>query len=657
MLDIDTHSKYHNKESLEKLLHILSLAGLGRSSLYRSSHSGGWHLYLFFEQEINSAELRRHLVKLLTLNDFQIAKGALEIFPNPGTNTLGLGLRLPLQPGWAWLDKDTLDVDHYREQLSASKALELFLDALDGDCNSITNYKQLQIHLAQLEQQPKQTQRATEKVPPDTLPDNTASNVIPLRRPENQAQNLPKNQSPLQPKPQPQDRNTAAEHSEFSAFVNRTFGHIPAGMIIENWFRGRQFHIDGLSGPSQRAEAITCLGHYLFYGDPGRQLPALGYGHESDRSAIIHEFLAARHNGHSAELNRGTGDALAQIDRATNWRPQHKKNAAPVAPSTEVPIAWRLENAKRQSGARTRIATALATIKESQNSFTTVELQQAAGCSRQTLYKHSDIWRSDYYLLAEDFFATCTDEYNVVEEFSVLLSSTGEAATQFLLASEDIPSPSVCLNATFRSIDTHPSVSADAASSEQSLSGSLPLLEYLENISSIDQICTQGSNLGFETHPSNFVLDALIDSETCNHKHAEEMTLHFPQDLESKILQSISILPDDPQLASHFSRKSQTLPFQDFSSRVNNDLIDLPPIRCHQKQAHLTSPLPKRHRRIPLHGRLLLSLLYLIKSVALILLLIFCTLLRPVLNPWSWRYLNHRRRTRAHFNSLDLHFP
>lgn len=72
-------------------------------------------------------------MKLLSLNDFQVAKGTLEVFPHPGDASLGMGLRLPLQPGWAWLDKKTLDVEYERYELSATKALEFFLDVLDAD--------------------------------------------------------------------------------------------------------------------------------------------------------------------------------------------------------------------------------------------------------------------------------------------------------------------------------------------------------------------------------------------------------------------------------------------------------------------------------------------------------------------------------------------
>jgi hypothetical protein len=152
VLDIDQKSRYHNKQSLDKLLHALSDAGLSRSSLYRSSYSGGWHLYLFFEEPINSADLRKQLIKLLTLNDFQVGKGQLEIFPHPGGDgSLGLGLRLPMQPGFAWLDKKTLDIDYERHELDPTQALELFVDVLDGDSNSYAAFRQLKTYNEQLE--------------------------------------------------------------------------------------------------------------------------------------------------------------------------------------------------------------------------------------------------------------------------------------------------------------------------------------------------------------------------------------------------------------------------------------------------------------------------------------------------------------------------
>ena len=399
VLDIDAGSKYHNQRSLDKLLQLLSDAGLARSSLYRSSYGGGWHLYLFFDEPLNSGELRNQLFKLLTLNDFEVGKGQLEIFPHPGTgDSLGLGLRLPLQPGFAWLDKKTLEVDHERHELTATNALELFIDALDGDANSYAGFRRLKQHVQELE-----IRRAQSTV----LARNAAGgNVIPLRRTD------------------------LTESGEFADFVRAVFGHLPPGIIVDNWYRGRLYHLNGLTGPSQRAQAIECVGHYFFYGDPSRALPAMGYGYEQEREWAIREFLNARNNGQSEDINRGRADALAQVERAANWVPPHRANMDAVRYVARQPIAWMRENANRKKDARQRIALALADLKNLRRAFTTVELQQAAGCSRETLYRHADLWRQDYEDLADGFFAICTDEYNDVEGAGSLQTEPPPAVDQ-----------------------------------------------------------------------------------------------------------------------------------------------------------------------------------------------------------------------------------
>lgn len=384
VLDIDQKSRFHNKESLDKLLQVLAAAGLGKSSLYRSSDSGGWHLYLFFDEPIHSAELRRHLFLLLTLSGFDVGKGQLEIFPHPGEQgSMGLGLRLPMQPGFAWLDKKTLEVEHERNDIGATIALELFVDVLDGDANTFEDFRRLKAYIEVLEKRRSQAAAHGRG--------QSDSNVVPIR-----------------------STQKVLADSEFGEFVRGVFPRLPPGIIPDNWYKGRLYHLSGLNGPSQRAEAIECVGHYFFYGDPSRDLPALGYGYEEERQWAIEEFLRSRNHGQSKDINRGRADALGQVERAANWRPAHKKSGEPVKYSPERPISWIKENANRKKGARQRISDALDGIKKQKRSFTTVELQQAAGCSRETLYNHKDIWRQDYEDLAEGFFANCTDEYNDV---------------------------------------------------------------------------------------------------------------------------------------------------------------------------------------------------------------------------------------------------
>ena len=140
----------------------------------------------------------------------------------------------------------------------------------------------------------------------------------------------------------------------------------------------------------------------------------LGYAYEDERQIAIQEFLLARHNGQSKDINDGHHDALAQVERAAQWRPTHMKDAQPQRYTPTRPISWIRENENRKTGARNRIKDALGGLKKLRRStFTTVDLQQAAGCSRETLYNHSDIWRQDYEDLSDGFFEICTDEYNV----------------------------------------------------------------------------------------------------------------------------------------------------------------------------------------------------------------------------------------------------
>jgi hypothetical protein len=386
VLDIDANSKYHNDRALKKILKALADAGLSRSSLYRSSYSDGWHLYIFFDEPISSIDLRNQLVSLLTLHDFEIAKGTLEVFPHPGQSSQGFGLRLPLQTGFAWLDKRSLEVDFERAELTATKALELFLDALDSDANSYSDFRKLRNYVQEV-----QAKRAA--VAP--AKPRGASNVVPLRRVK-----------------EPQ------EH-EFNAFVEAVFDKLPPGINADSWYRGRLYHLNGLSAPSQRADAIFCVGHYLFYGDPSRELPPLGYGYEQEREWAIKEFLELHHNGQSKDINRGRADAVAQVERAAHWTPAHRQGVDAVKFTDSRPISWIRANENRKTDARKRIKESLDQLLQSGHQFSSEDLRKAAGCSRETLYKHEDLWKrlwkQQYEDIAEDFFATCTGEYNAVE--------------------------------------------------------------------------------------------------------------------------------------------------------------------------------------------------------------------------------------------------
>lgn len=116
VIDIDTISPYYNMLSLVRLRRALELVGLGETHHYQSSDSGGWHLWIFFDTLVDADEVNKLLSAWLKKQGFSLGSGVLEIFPSAN------GLRIPLQPGFAWMsDKMT------RAELTLEQALRRFI--------------------------------------------------------------------------------------------------------------------------------------------------------------------------------------------------------------------------------------------------------------------------------------------------------------------------------------------------------------------------------------------------------------------------------------------------------------------------------------------------------------------------------------------------
>ena len=99
VLDIDQKGYYHDLDSLYRIKSALSEIGIDKTFLYRSSDSGGWHLYIFFDELVGCRVLERSLKSWLELKGFRFSLGNLECFPSTS------GLRMPLQAGFEWLDE------------------------------------------------------------------------------------------------------------------------------------------------------------------------------------------------------------------------------------------------------------------------------------------------------------------------------------------------------------------------------------------------------------------------------------------------------------------------------------------------------------------------------------------------------------------------
>jgi len=351
VLDIDIESRYRSAHELEKLQAHLSAVGLYAIS-YRSSDSGGWHLYLPFDEWAESDEVNQTLKTWLKSLGYEIVSGQLEIFPS------GNGLRLPLQKGFAWLNPDG-SIKVRREEIREDEALASFLQDFENNVRNWQQAKNLiasQIHSA--------GSRAGAGV---------------------------------------QEHEKVISLAGFDDLFNK-------GKIQEKWDKGRDYWLHGLTGKNQRHDAIQAVGHYLWYGDPSENVPAYpGRRHNETRARLIEAWLRKKHNGLCNHINRGQWALIeADIWRAVFWRRQQGYQAYSPYPLTDRLLKRLLEvynktgklfeidrmaeaNNKRQEDARCRIAQAVAEIQKDGVVLTKSEVARRAGANRRTVVKHSDL--------------------------------------------------------------------------------------------------------------------------------------------------------------------------------------------------------------------------------------------------------------------------
>lgn len=384
VLDIDNGSPYHNEKGFAKISALLQKAGIEGFNLYRSSHSGGWHIYIFFDAPVSSRDLYKQLCRLFTLHDFSVEKGKLEIFPNPGGKSLGQGLRLPLQPGFAWLNEHNLTVREERDELAPVDALNQFIRDMECSINPYHHFHKLRAYVERIE-------ATREEITTKAHINFPGAEIVPIR-----------------PDLIPQGS------AEAQQTVKQAFRKLPPGINCDSWLRGRHYYEHGLSGASQRADAVFTMGHYLFYGDPERLISALGYGYEDERKLLIEEILKAKHHGKSKDINSGREEAKKHIGRATSWVPPHRRNAEARKYESVVPISWIRNNANRATRAQKLIVAAVEDFRESNMQFSTRDLSIKSGVSTRTIAKYPQLWKPAMEEIRNGCLETDLHEYNAV---------------------------------------------------------------------------------------------------------------------------------------------------------------------------------------------------------------------------------------------------
>lgn len=352
VFDIDSEtSRYYNRESLAELLSRLNAVGLS-VNLFRSSASLGWHLYLPFDGSEQSSEVRQTLKRWLEALGYVITGGQLEIFPS------GNALRLPLQPGFAWLDQKS-NLLCTREKLSTDQALANFLSDLQANaCNWAEARSRIESQIMAIERAAGCNAQAHE----DRL-----------------------------------------DIEGFELLYSR-------GRIEPVWEKGRKWWRHGLQTMGERHDAVLAVGQYLWYGDEESGVAALpGDQNAAYRALLIEAWLRDKHNGKCRHINQGNWTAvLNQIRHAAYWRRNKEQWVREHYPLTSRLLKrlvaiykrtgriWSIEqfekaNQDKKLEARARIAAAIQSLKDEGLLITVAEVARRAKSHWATVKKNWDL--------------------------------------------------------------------------------------------------------------------------------------------------------------------------------------------------------------------------------------------------------------------------
>jgi hypothetical protein len=354
VLDIDKNSQYRNALELGNLQTKLAAVGL-IAKPYRSSESGGWHLYIFFEEWANRDQVQRCLSDWLRAHGYEIRNGVLEVNPS------GMGLRLPLQSGFAWLDNEG-NLIRTREELTRDEAIASFVFDLEENKRNWSE----------------------------------AKNRI---------------ESELEAIDRSRDRDALAHQKAIDTDgFEKLFNY---RLIAETYEEGRRIWQEGLTKTGQRHDAIKAIEHYLWHGDQIAGVPALpATENDEARYNLILRWMEERHNGFCNHINRGKWHKVkADIKRACFWRRRSEafKVRTPyplteraievlIARSKRTRRMWTMEdlqkgNEGRLAEARRKIAEATGQLIAQGRRVTLRQLMRMTGCHYDTLNKHADIWK------------------------------------------------------------------------------------------------------------------------------------------------------------------------------------------------------------------------------------------------------------------------
>ena len=286
-LDLDAASPYRTIATFAALETAARARGL-RLTLCRSSLSGGWHVYLWADDFVASADMHALLHRIAEEAGItRFENGVCEVYPDP--QHARQAFRLPCQAGFAWLSPT--DATVVRE------------------CRAEDVADNLQALLAW--------------VADTALPASLFAGAAATLAPAVSVAQIPRGRPPKlvsPPKataglPSPRDlhlqRGLVYRYDRNAAKKGKPPFEIAA---LARFREGEHRYQVGLERPGSRNEALRSVAFYLFF---------VGYLAPTDREVLLVEWLRAKHNGQSsAWLDPAQREGiLAEIRRLAVWGP------------------------------------------------------------------------------------------------------------------------------------------------------------------------------------------------------------------------------------------------------------------------------------------------------------------------------------------------
>lgn len=344
-LDLDAASPYRTLATFAALETAASARGL-RLTLCRSSLSGGWHVYLWADDFVASADM--HTLLRRTAEEAGIARfenGVCEVYPDP--QHARQAFRLPCQAGFAWLSPTDGSVVRECRAAEVADNLQALLAWVADTALPASMFAGAAATLAPVVS----VAQIPRGRPPKLVPPPKATAGLPDPKDLNLQRGLVYRY----------DRNAAKK------------GKPPFEVAAMARFReGEHRYQVGLERPGSRNEALRSVAFYLFF---------VGYLAPTDREVLLVEWLRAKHNGHStAWLDPAQREGiLAEIRRLAVWGGSPEAAARALAPRN---VAERHRN-------EVALLAAAATLAETNLRVTQAQLCDITGISSRTVAK---IW-------------------------------------------------------------------------------------------------------------------------------------------------------------------------------------------------------------------------------------------------------------------------